>query len=186
MEKKVGQDMAVSYAYRLYDEADGELLFEATSDRPDTMIYGVTPGVVPGLEAAMKGLGPGDRFEVVLPPEAGFGMREENLEMTLDKNIFMRDGKIAEEVEEGAMLPMMTGDGQRVMGTVKAITPDSVIMDFNHPFAGRTVKFAGEIIDVREATDDEKAQARGCGGGCGGCGEGGGDCGSGNCCGGCH
>ncbi len=61
-------------------------------------------------------------------------------------------------------------------------------MDFNHPFAGLTVRYDGRIEQVREATPDEIKPAGGCGcGGCGGgshCDEGSG-CESGHCCGGC-
>lgn len=196
---KVDDKMVVSYAYRLTDDATGELLFATPADAPDTFIYGHTPQIVPGLEAAMKGLKVGDRFETVLPPQAAFGEYSKENVLDLDENIFMRDGHMAEEVKIGAELPMMTQDGYRVLGRVIEIKPGHVIMDFNHPFAGKTVKWEGEIVDLRPATDEElKAMEGGgcCGGGsCGGCGsDKGGSCCSegeghkGGCCGGggCH
>ena len=98
----------------------------------------------------------------------------------------MRDGQLAEEVKVGAELPMMTAEGYRVLGKVIEIG-DKVKMDFNLPFAGLTVTFAGEVEEVREATPEELHPAQGgccgCGshGSCGdGCGEGGG-CGDGCC-----
>lgn len=190
MEKrKVGPETVVSYAYRLYDDKSGELLFEALSDAPDTMVYGVSEDVVPGLEAAMNGLAPGDRFEVTLPPEAAFGpVMKENV-VSIDKSVFERDGKLADEVKVGAMLPMLLSNGYRVQGIVKEIGDDKVVMDFNHPFAGKTVRYEGEIVDTRKATPEELKPAHGCGGCCGGgggeCGGGdcsGGDCGGGGCC----
>ncbi|MCH5228079.1 MAG: FKBP-type peptidyl-prolyl cis-trans isomerase [Muribaculaceae bacterium] len=175
--EKVGPGKFVEYSYKLYNDADGALLFETPKDAPDQMIYGVTPGIVPGLLTVMDGLGKGDKFEVTLPPVAAFGDKSEDMVMSLDKEIFMRDGKLADEVKVGAVLPMMTADNLRVQGTVKEIG-DKVTMDFNHPFAGLTVRYEGKIDDVRDATPEDLPQGGCCGGGCGdGC-----DCGSGCSC----
>lgn len=181
----------VEYSYLLTDAATGRKLFEATKSRPDQMIYGVSQDVVPGLASVMEGLKAGDKFEVTLPPAAAFGERNEEDVVELDRQIFERDGKLAEEVKVGAALPMMTAEGYRVVGTVVAIG-SKVVMDFNHPFAGLTVTFAGGIETVRDATEEEIHPASGCGGCChgGGCDDGcGGDegCGhddGGSCCGG--
>lgn len=164
--EKVGPGKYVKYAYKLYDEADGSELFEATSQAPDEMVYGISQEVVPGLVAAIKDLAPGDKFEVTLPPAAGFGDRFDENVVELDKEIFERDGKLAEEVEVGVELPMMTAEGFRILGKVLEITDDKVKMDFNHPFAGKTVRYKGKIVEVRDATPEELKPASGCGGGC--------------------
>ena len=91
----------------------------------------------------------------------------------------MRDGKLAQEVKVGAKLPMMTAEGFRVEGKVLEIGPDKIKMDFNHPFAGLTVRYEGEIDGVRDATPEELQPSCGCGG-CAGGGCGGG-CGSDGC-----
>ena len=182
----------VEYSYLLTDAATGRKLFEATKSRPDQMIYGVSQDVVPGLASVMEGLKAGDKFEVTLPPAAAFGERNEEDVVELDRQIFERDGKLAEEVKVGAALPMMTAEGYRVVGTVVAIG-SKVVMDFNHPFAGLTVTFAGEIETVRDATEEEIHPASGCGGcchgggdeGCGGHDDGGSCCGGKGGCGGC-
>lgn len=178
--EKVGPGKFVEYSYKLYNDADGKLLFQTPKDAPDEMVYGVTPGIVPGLMTVMEGLGKGDKFEVTLPPVAAFGDKSDDLVMTLDKEIFMRDGKLADEVKVGAVLPMMTADNLRVEGTVTEVS-DKIKMDFNHPFAGLTVRYEGQIVDIRDATPEDLPQ----GGCCGGCGSGGcesGSCGSGCSC----
>lgn len=194
MTETVSPGKYVEYSYLLTDAATGRKLFEATKSRPDQMIYGVSQDVVPGLASVMEGLKAGDKFEVTLPPAAAFGERNEEDVVELDRQIFERDGKLAEEVKVGAALPMMTAEGYRVVGTVVAIG-SKVVMDFNHPFAGLTVTFTGEIETVRDATEEEIHPASGCGcchgGGCGGdegCGghdEGGSCCGGKGGCGGC-
>ena len=193
--QKVGPGKYVKYAYKLYNEPDGELLFEAKADAPDEMVYGISHEVVPGLIAALKDLAAGDKFSVTLPPEAAFGERYDDNVVTLEKEIFERDGKLADEVKVGAELPMMTAEGFRILGRVIAIDDASVKMDFNHPFAGKTVKYDGEVIEVRDATPEELQPVGGCG--CGHCGSHGDcgdgcDCGDSDCgcgdhgCGGCH
>ena len=168
--EKVGPGKFVEYSYKLYNDEDGELLFETPKDAPDQMVYGITPGIVPGLMTVMEGLTAGDKFEITLPPVAAFGDKSDELIMELDKEIFMRDGKLADEVTVGAILPMMTADNLRVEGVVAEIG-DKIKMDFNHPFAGLTVRYEGEIVEVRDSTPEDLPQ----GGCCGGCG------GSGNC-----
>lgn len=177
---KVEEGKFVAYSYKLYNEDNGDLLFETPADRPDAMIYGLSHDVVPGLLVAMKGLSKGDKFSVTLPAEAAFGERFDDNVIKLDKELFMRDGKLADAVEVGAMLPMMTEEGFQIQGKVLAIGEKDVEMDFNHPFAGLTVKFEGTIDEVRDPSPEEIAalQNPGCGCGChGGCGSE--DCGDG-------
>lgn len=185
--EKVGDGKFVAYSYKLYNDANHELLFETPADRPDVMVYGLSKDVVPGLLVAMKGLSAGDKFSVTLPPEAAFGTRFEDNVITLDKELFMQDGKLADPVVVGAILPMMTEQGFQVQGKVLEIGDKTVKMDFNHPFAGLTVTYEGEIIEVREATPEEIQALQhpgcGCGGGCcgGGCDDEGCGCGDGCC-----
>lgn len=185
-QEKVGDGKFVAYTYKVYNDADGKLLFETPADRPDTLIYGLSHDVVPGLLVAMKGLAAGDKFSVTLPPEAAFGEKFADNIIELDKEIFMQDGKLADAVKVDAMLPMMTEQGFQIQGKVLEIGPDKIKMDFNHPFAGLTVKYDGEVIEVRDATPEEIAalQQHGCGCGCG-CGDDCGDdcgCGDDHCC----
>lgn len=168
----VGPGMFVAYSYKLYNDADDSLLFETPKDHPDVMVYGVSQEVVPGLIAAMQGLKAGDKFGVTLPPVAAFGDRHEEDVVELDREIFTRDGKLAEEVKTGAVLPMMTAEGYRVIGTILEIGDQKIKMDFNHPFAGLTVRYDGRVDEVRPATEAELKPAHGCGGGCcGNCGD---------------
>lgn len=182
--EKVGPGKFVAYSYKLYDDADNSLLFETPAKAPDVLVYGVSREVVPGLLAAMEGLSAGDKFEVVLPPVTAFGDHSPEMIMDLDKAIFMRDGKLASEVKVGANLPMMTAEGFRVEGKVIEISEEKIKMDFNHPFAGKTVRYEGIVEEVRDATPEEMQPSCGCGGcstpgngegcgceggGCGGC-----------------
>ncbi|MDE7160924.1 MAG: FKBP-type peptidyl-prolyl cis-trans isomerase [Muribaculaceae bacterium] len=195
IEQKIEPGKFVKYTYKVSDDSNGRVLFEAPAEAPDVMVYGVSNEVIPGLVAVMKGLKAGDKFSVTLPPEVAFGERSDDNVITVPAEAFMRDGKMAEEVKVGAALPMLTEQGYTVTGVVKAINEHDVTMDFNHPFAGITVKFDGEVQEVRDATPEELQPVSSCGCGCshGGCDDGcGGGCGDHDhdhdhgCCGGCH
>lgn len=107
----------------------------------------------------------------------------------LDKSIFEVEGKFDDEyVTVGNYIPMMTAEGYRINGKVLEITDKEVVMDFNHPLAGKDVRFRGTIAEVREATPEELHPAHGGCGGCSGCGsDEDGECGCNDgSCGGCH
>lgn len=175
-EKKetIGPGKFVGYSYKVYDDKNGELLFEAPAEAPDVMVYGVSEDVIPGLLAVLKDLSAGDKFSVTLPPAAAFG--EPAKEYLIDVPLSAFGEELPEQVKPGAILPMMTDQGFTVQGKVVEITPETVKMDFNHPFAGKTLRYEGEVQEVRDATEEELKPSHGCGCGCGhdhgGCGEG--------------
>jgi FKBP-type peptidyl-prolyl cis-trans isomerase SlyD len=126
----------------------------------------------------------------MLKSEEAYGLSSDEAVVDVPKEVFMVDGKFdSEMVKEGNAIPMMDGDGNRLNGIVVNVTDNAVKMDFNHPLADEDLFFAGKVVDVREATEEELShghihQSGGCGGcGCGdehaedSCGCGNGSCG---------
>ena len=98
-------------------------------------------------------------------------MPDERNIIDLDKNIFMQNGVLLDVVKVGAQLVMQTPHGPMAAG-VREIGDDYVKMDFNHDLAGVHLCFSGEILEVRESTDEDfnEGGCAGCGGDCeGGC-----------------
>lgn len=175
--------VAVTYDLNVGEGEERELMEKATPEVPLKFIHGIGM-MIPAFEEALEGLEPGDSFDFSLTPEKAYGEYNENHVLELPKNIFEVDGKFdAEMIKEGNTVPMMDADGNRMNGSVLEVREDVVVMDFNHPLAGETLHFKGEVVDVHEPTAEEIAAmtSTGCGGGCGGCG---GGCGSD--CGGCN
>jgi FKBP-type peptidyl-prolyl cis-trans isomerase SlyD len=175
----------VELGYDLYEiAADGseKLVHQTDLEDPEKIIFGITQGMIVPLEKAIEGLAVGEKFDVVAKCNEAFGPREDDQIAELDREIFEIDGKFDEEhICVGAVVPMMTADGYRISGIVTEVNNKKVKMDFNHPLAGKDIRFKGQIITVRDATPEElqPAQGCGCGGGCN-CGDGG--CGNGcNC-----
>lgn len=164
--------------YDLYEvAADGSqtLVHQTDMSDPEKIVFGVTPGMIKPLEKAIEGLEAGARFDVTVKSDEAFGPHDPEQVVELEREIFVVDGKFDEEmIKIGALVPMMTADGYRINGKVTAITSEKVTMDFNHPLAGKDVRFEGTIATVRDATPEELQPAHGCGCGCGH-----GDCGDG-------
>lgn len=176
--------VAVIYDLNVGEGEERELMEKATREVPLKFIYG-TGMMIPAFEDALAGLESGDQFDFSLTPENAYGEYNEDHVLELPKNIFEIDGKFdSEMVKEGNTIPMMDADGHRMNGSVLEVKKDVIVMDFNHPLAGETLHFKGEVIDVHEPTAEEIAAmtSSSCGGGCEGCGGGCGD----HECGGCH
>lgn len=168
---KVAPGMYVELGYDLYEIApDGTqvTVHQTDADDPERIIFGVTEGVLEPLEKALDGLKVGEAFDVTVTSEKAFGAYDKEKVIDLDREIFVVDGKFdSETVKVGAAVPMMTSEGYRIMGRVLNISGDKVTMDFNHPLAGRDVRFRGKVLNVRPATEAELHPVHhGCGCGC--------------------
>lgn len=192
----------ITVAYRLYtlDNGEKELFEEAKAEHPFQFISGLGT-TLEDFEEQIAPLAKGASFSFTIPAAKAYGEYDQAHVVELPRDIFVVDGEFDfERVKEGNILPLMTGDGQRVSASVVAVKPDVVVVDLNHPLAGSDLLFEGEVVENREATPEEIQEllnmmgGGGCGGGCscgdGGCGDG---CGSSDepdmCCGGscgCH
>ena len=178
--------------YQLYSIENGEkTLIEQTSrEHPFQFISGF--GVsLEALEKQVYYLGKGTQFNFTLKPEEAFGEYIPEGVHKLERSMFEIGGKFdAQNVYPGAIITLTDTEQNRFMARVIKVEADGVTVDTNHPMAGKTLNFIGEMIENRPATDDEvnaliKHMTGGhCGDGCGdgdcgdGCGEGG--------CGHCH
>lgn len=130
-------------------DGDGSQITSTRGHQPLVYMHG-TGSIVAGLEEALEGRSPGDRFEVTVPPEKGFGPRHPELVQTHPRSI-ITDGA---EPQVGARLDAQTAKGPMEV-VVTAVEGDSVTVDGNHPLAGRTFTAQVEVVDVRVATPDE-------------------------------
>ena len=172
--------VTLTYDLRL-DDCNGDMIEQANADRPLRFIYGAGQ-MLPKFEAQLAGLKQGEPFEISLTKFDAYGDINDDAIVELPRQVFMVDGNFDDEmVKIGNSVPMMTGDGQRMNGIVLEVSEQAVKMDFNHPLAGEDLHFQGEILEVRDATDEEIAAlfSHGCGCSSGGCSDG--DCGDGDC-----
>lgn len=168
--EKIVPGKYVELGYDLYRiDADGTetLVHQTEAEDPEKIVFGVTRGVIAPLERALDGMATGESFDVVAKANEAFGPYDPEQIAELDREIFVVEGKFDDDViKPGAIVPMMTQDGFRINGVVKEVTADKVKMDFNHPLAGKDVRFKGKVTLVRDATPEELQPAGGCGCGC--------------------
>ena len=169
--EKIEPGKYVELAYDLYkinNAGTEELVHQTDENDPENFIYGLTRGLVAPLESDIEGKQAGDTFDVTATAEQAFGERSDEYIAELDKDVFVVDGKFdSEMVKVGNQLPMMTAEGLRIIGKVLEVTDTQVKMDFNHPLAGCSVRFKGNVLNVRDANAEEiKMMQGGCGCGC--------------------
>ena len=163
--QKITPGKYVEITYNLYtlDGDKATLVHQVDVEDPERLVFGVTQGMIEPLEKALDGLTVGDEFSVKVTSDESFGARDPEKVVTLDKEIFLIDGKFDNDrIFVGAAVPMMTAEGFRLTGIVTEITDDKVTMDFNHPLAGRTLRFDGKVLTVRDATEEELHPVQGC------------------------
>lgn len=186
--------------YQLYSVENGEksLIEQTIREKPFQFISGF--GVsLEALEQHVLHLEKGAEFDFTLTPAEAFGEYDPEGVHKLERSMFEIDGKFdSQHIYPGSIITLTDPEQNRFMARVTAVEPDGVTVDTNHPMAGKTLNFTGEMIENRPATDDEvKALIKhmtggccGCNGGCedGNCGDGccdDGGCGEGGC-GHCH
>lgn len=145
---QVAKDRVVHFHYTLRD-AEGAQLESSSGGEPVAVLWG-TGGLIPGVERALEGHAAGDKLELTVAPEDGYGHRREDLLQRLPKKHFAQAGRL----RPGMVTQVKTAQGPRAV-TVRKVGVSVVDIDGNHPLAGQTLHFAIEITAVREATAGE-------------------------------
>ena len=144
MQIEMNKVVAVSYEL----EVEGQIADKAGSEKPLEYIQG-TGMLLPKFEAELEGKEPGDSFAFTLTPEEGYGEYDPAYMIDLPKAAFEVDGQLREDLlVPGMIIPMLNSAGQVVQGKVDKVGEDTVIMDFNHPMAGKTLNFSGKVESV--------------------------------------
>lgn len=145
-EKKIG-----AIAYEIH--VDGELLETVTDDNAIEYMHGYD-NIVPGLEKALEGKQAGDAFDVTVAPEDAYGEYDNDLieEIPVADFEFDEEGT---ELEAGLEVEMMDEDGDIIEGTILGVEGEFVLVDLNPPLAGKTIRYAGKVLNVREPNEEE-------------------------------
>ena len=140
-------DTVVTISYRL--SADGELV-DDISDAPISFVFGYGQ-VLPGLEEGLAGLRRGTHRRLELAPALAFGERDEEAMLEIDRHDFPG----GEAAEVGSWIEVTGPDGLEVSLPVVEVSEDALLVDRNHPLAGKTVVFEVQVRKVRPARDEE-------------------------------
>ena len=145
---KIAKGSVVSIHYALIDPT-GKVLESSEGQEPMDYLHGYG-NIIAGLEKVLEGKAAGENIKAVIPPEDGYGIREEALVKVLPLSNF----EDSNQVEVGAQFQAETSQGLR-LATVIRIDDQDVTVDLNHPLADQTLRFDIDIVAVREATEEE-------------------------------
>ena len=145
---KIEKNTAVTLRYKVAD-ASGKLLEE--SREPMVYLHGGYDNTFPKVEEALEGQVTGFQTTLNLAPQDAFGLRDESLVQSIPKSQFPPGVKV------GGQLQGHGEDGHAQVFTVMKIKGDTVMLDGNHPLAGKALQFTVSVTAVRAASEEEIA-----------------------------
>ncbi len=144
---QISDNTAVSIHYTLTNSA-GEKLDSSVGGEPLEYLHGAG-NIIPGLEDALAGKEAGDKFKVTIDAENAYGEKQAEMIQVVPKSMFNDM-----PVEPGMQFQAQVSHGPGII-TVVEVNGDEVTIDGNHPLAGEDLTFDVEVMNVRQATDDE-------------------------------
>ena len=186
MEENKNRHICVTYDLYAIEGDERHLVEKTSTDKPFMFIsgFGITLDL---FEKNLVNLEDGAPFDFVITPDQAYGDYEDERVLELDREMFCIDGEFDHQhIRIGAIVPLQNEQGDRFMGHVLDIRDSVVVIDLNHPLAGKTLNFKGTVIENREASELEIKEliqrltgedcsccndGEGCSGGCGGCGK---------------
>ena len=146
---KVGKDKVVLMHYTLKNDA-GDVIDSSDGADPLPFLQG-HGNIIPGLESALEGSKVGDKLEVSIKPEEGYGVRMKDAIQEIPSSAL----KGVDDVKVGMQLQSEDKDGNAFLVSVTKIEDDKITVDGNHPLAGQTLHFSVSIESIRKAEAEE-------------------------------
>ena len=151
MSLPIGDDTVVSIHYTLTDQ-EGTVIDSSEGADPLTYLHGAG-NIIPGLETALVGKVQGDSLKVVVDPAQGYGEYHAELVQVVPRSAFQG----VDSVEVGMAFNAQAEDGSQRRIVVREVDGEDITVDGNHELAGIDLHFSVDVVDVREATAEEKS-----------------------------
>jgi FKBP-type peptidyl-prolyl cis-trans isomerase SlyD len=149
MESKNGLLIGVHYKLCLIDHKGKSELFEETEKGQPYFFRLGEDEVLPAFEQQFKHLQANDTFQFTISKEEAYGDYDDSLVMELPISAFTEDDDLDEDIEVGEYLSMVGENDEEIEGKVIEIKEDSILMDFNHPMAGKSLQYDGIVVSRR-------------------------------------
>jgi FKBP-type peptidyl-prolyl cis-trans isomerase SlyD len=145
---QVTRGAVVQFNYTLTDD-DGNILDSNADCDPLAYLHGYD-NIIPGLERGLEGSSAGYKSQVVVEATDGYGEADEEAIFEVARDQFPEGVPI----EPGMQFVGETPSGDTPLKVV-AVNENEVVVDANHPLAGKRLHFDVEVVDVRPASDEE-------------------------------
>lgn len=146
----VASGKVVTVHYKLQLD-NGQVVDSSEGGDPMAYLHGAGH-IVPGLERALEGIENGTKVKVSVNPEDAYGHRHDDNVQDVERSAFPTDA----ELDTGVTFQARDENGNPILGTITAVEAESITVDFNHPLAGLNLHFDVEIVEIRDATDEER------------------------------
>ncbi len=142
MTVSAGTTVSIEYTLRLEDKA----VFDSNvGSEPLTYVHG-SQQIIPGLEKALDGMNIGESKHITVTPDEGYGVVKSEAFIEVTKEEFPQDA-----MRVNAGIQGRDAGGRVFHARVVEIKAETVLLDFNHPLAGRTLFFEVKVLDVQGA-----------------------------------
>jgi len=148
----IAVNKVVTFHYKL-SEPGKELIENSHDDEPVSYLHGHS-GMLKGVEAVLEGKNENDHIMVTLAPEDAYGVVRENATQRISLKHIAKTSKKKIKYKPGMAIKVNTANGYQDVVVVK-VGLKNIDVDTNHPLAGKTLTFDIDIIEVRDATEDE-------------------------------
>ena len=139
-----GKSITLHFSLRTEDGKEIDSTFEKSAP---TFVFG-DGNLLPGFEEAMVGLTVGEStHSFMIPPEKGFGAHQPENVQEFDRSVFDKNL----ELLEGMVISFEDASKAELPGVIKSIGDDKVVVDFNHPLAGRNLIFDVLVLNIEDA-----------------------------------
>ena len=128
------------------EEAEKANIYNAQRNYTPLRVVVGQKQVIPGFEEALMGMKVGDSKTVALSPEKAYGQVNENLIQKVPIDMFKKSGM---QPEVGTMVQFQSRDGRPVSALIQEVKEDSVLVDMNHPLAGKTLNFKLTVNQIQ-------------------------------------
>lgn len=144
----IDDEIVVSLKYTL--TVDGEVVDSADEKDPIQFIQGFGQ-IIPGLERELYSMTIGQSKKVTVSPEDGYGELDSEAVMEIPRSEMPDDIPL----EAGIELDIVNEDDEEMTAVIKEVKDDVVVLDFNHPLAGKKLEFDVTVVDLRQPTEEE-------------------------------
>lgn len=136
-----GSTVSVEYTGKL---PDGTIFDSSKGREPLSFTIGKHE-VIPGFENGVKGMTVGDSRKIEIPPEDGYGERQDHLIIQVPKEAIAEGGNL----QKGMQFQTQAPNGAVLQGSVVEVLDEAVVLDFNHPLAGKTLIFDVKLVSLK-------------------------------------
>lgn len=147
--ERIAQDVVVSLHYKLRLD-DGNLVEESETDDPLVYLHG-HQNIIPGLESALGGMAVGEKKMVTVEAADAYGEYDSDDVESVPRSQLPKDF----DPVVGEMISVRDQEGNPYFAQVAEVGTDEIMLDFNHPMAGKRLHFEVTITTLRAATAEE-------------------------------